>query len=186
MIILTRIYFFAFDVPNSDEKIPATIYSTLTKEDFNRADNIDFENVIDAFETMKATANPNIADTANAIVLNLLLAYDVSKNIKLLKTAEILNNWEIKNAKYDDENISKINTYQIIKRTRSFTEQEIINLCAIVDETDRHEIKFCVYSLLENYQSAKVYFNKLSENEQMLMREEPIYYFFEEMEKNNG
>lgn len=171
---------FAFDVPDSDEKIPATLYSTLTSDEFINVDNIDYENMIEIFEDIKRNANPNIAETANRIVLNLLLAYDKSKNPEHLIAAEHLNNWEIHNSEQLNSKIATINTLQIIKRKRGLYSQELSELCSLVeDPSSDAAIKFCAYLLMDNKVAADIHYQKLSTEYQNELAEEPIFHFYE-------
>ena len=145
------------------------------------ADNIDYENITLLFEKLKKNPGSqklDVVDFANASVLQLLIAYDITKNENQIKAAEKLNEWIIRQNDKTMQTISMLNRLQIIKRYRELTEKEVDWLYDLIErEESGKETKVAAYLLLDNQERAKKHFELMDEMERKEFSSYPIFYF---------
>ena len=118
-------------------------------------------------------------------MLNVLLAYDKSKNDRLIRLAEQMANWILENGVDSVEHeIALLNFLQIARRQRSLTLDEIQKLSVITENGDtREDIKVGAYLLLGNQPAAQMHLDKLSKDIQDAFRDYPIFYFWNEQKE---
>lgn len=115
--------------------------------------------------------NNDYKDLVNDFMIRLLGYYDKSKDLKALDLAKDLN--ELFN-KYED-NILKINRYQIIKRERHLTQTELKDIISIKKRNFDLEIQCCTNILLENYIEARDNLDNMEQSVREKFKEYPIY-----------
>jgi len=97
-----------------------------------------------------------------------------------LKTCKDFSEW-ISEAPEDELNyeIRTLNALQTIKRYRDFNNDEIRILYSMVENKDTREDSIVgAYLLLGQQQAAEMHFEKMSEEEQNIFKEYPIYNFW--------
>lgn len=104
----------------------------------------------------------------NNLVLEILRAYDEQKekNIKLLKLAIEITELLLKEFKKSEALFLKLNKFQIIKRERKFNLNEIEELYKLKFSTKDNVNLMVINILLDNFQEANDYFNKLLSKEE--------------------
>lgn len=112
-------------------------------------------------------------DDLNLFFVEIMSAYDKTKNEKYYKMSKLLITKLLKVKRTDE--ISLINYYQLIKRKRDFSEKEIFELEQIEDKTDNKLIICAVNILLENKNLAKRLIEQLPEEQQRIFKDFPIY-----------
>ena len=151
----------------------------FNREDFSSIANIDYSQLIPSYaEAYKS--NPNLTDRANNDMLMALIAYDKQENkdIRILKAAKKISNWIIAtNDKNHELNI--INKFQILKRERELSKEEIRLLCSLISKQEiENSMKVAIYLLLDNQNMAEYHFDLLSTEEQHFFKSLPIYHFW--------
>ena len=121
-----------------------------------------------------------MAEYAVQDMLRMLLAYDKTggKKTKLLDAAEALNNWFIETKRFGDLPINEINSFQILKRRGSLSENNTNRICEILESDVPADYKAACMLLLDNQTGAEYYFKKLSENKKKEFKALPIYKFW--------
>ena len=157
----------------AENGIVTTPYIILKKEDFLTMSNINLKNIKYSISNI-----PEIGKQINDIrllMLEILLAYDESKNNELLNLARYINNLIIKkDEKY--ETINVINKLQIVNRSRELKLKEIDELYNIRElENDNLPVLCAIAILLKNYSDFNRYFSKLSRKEKEEFKKYPIY-----------
>lgn len=178
-------FIFGYDVPDSDEKFFTSNFSVLTVNDYIEVDNIDYDRILPSYQAL-VEKNPKIYTRANLDMLNILSAYDKTKNEKLLRLAEQMADWIFENgADLLGDDIAYLNIKQIARRQRDLTLDEIQKLYAITENGDAsEEIKVGAYLLLGNQLAAQMHFNKIAEDIKAAFKEYPIFYFWQEQKED--
>lgn len=163
---------FYFDSEQKEEAMSP--YVNLTEEHILEASNFNTEIVKQSFTELDSTKEVTCEYIRN-FVLTLLKAYDKDNTrTDILDLAYDLNELiKIEKTKV----IDKINAYQILKRKRSLSEQEIDELYIIKDSNDDIAVQVAISLLLDNKSDFNRYFNKLNIEEQELLKQFPIYHF---------
>ena len=154
-------------------------FSLLSVEQFAEASNFDFSLMVDNYKFF-AEQNEKVAEYAVQDMLRMLLAYDKTggKKTKLLDAAEALNNWFIETKRFGDLPINEINSFQILKRRGSLSENNTNRICEILESDVPADYKAACMLLLDNQTGAEYYFKKLSENKKKEFKALPIYKFW--------
>ena len=157
---------------------PWSFYLHMTAEDF-LCSNADFNRILASIKAMKVcdreltirfSKTRNIG--ANNMLLEIIKAYDSQKikNKHLLQFAE-----DMADIVMTTEPITIINKYQIIKRKRSFTNDEIANLVSLREAREEKVYKCAVSILLDELKEAKMLLEELSFDERKQITDYPIY-----------
>ncbi|EES90328.1 hypothetical protein CLG_B2271 [Clostridium phage D-1873] len=155
------------DLIDSDNQVhTVSLYTQLKKEDFLVTSNINYKNIIDSYIKMPKSETQN--NLYNNLVLEILRAYDEQKekNIKLLKLAIEITELLLKEFKKSEALFLKLNKFQIIKRERKFNLNEIEELYKLKFSTKDNVNLMVINILLDNFQEANDYFNKLLSKEE--------------------
>ena len=105
--------------------------------------------------------------------VEILSAYDVTKNEKYYSMATLLIK-KLLQVEEDNEN-GIINRLQLLKRKRELSEKEISELESLEEKTENDMIMCAINVLLDNKHKAKQLINKLSEADQEIFKNYPIY-----------
>ncbi len=168
-------------------RYPLSQYALLKSDDLLSTDNVNWQVLLPSFQ--KVEMHEETFERANWFLLELLSAYDKSKNKEILGVAKDFSDWII--TADEDElpyNIRKLNQLQITKRMRNLNADEIKSLYKIIlgDKVD-DEIFVGAYLLLGEQKSAEEYFEKLSPETQDEFKNYPIYHFWKKSEdEDNG
>lgn len=144
--------------------VVAPQYSALRPIDFISAENINFSSISSSYIELYSASNPDLPLRANEDVWNLLLAYDMSKDSRFLHLAEKINDWVIST----DYKLFKINDFpyinkcQIKRRKGIFDDEDRAKLTSFISKRYNNDLLTMVYILLEDFDSAKIYFEKMN------------------------
>jgi len=166
---------------DSDDKYITSHYSILQKDDYLKISNIDYDAILPSYQVL-LKSNPTIFERANMDMLNMISAYDVNKNSKLLTVAKSFAEW-IFNEDKDvlSYEIKLLNLLQIIRRERALNLDEVKQLCAITENSLASEdIKVAAYLLLNNQMAAQIHFDMLDKDMQDNFIKYPIFALWEE------
>lgn len=163
-----KIKVFYFNEKN--EQIIISPYINLTAENLVKFSNIDLEVIKSTFQ--EDTYTKETCERYNLWLLEVIKAYDITRDKKWIEFAKYLNNKILNN--------SRITTYivnekQIIKRERDLTIDEKEELYQIKEKEVDNMMLCAISILLENWSDYERYFNKLSEEEKKQFIEFPIY-----------
>lgn len=146
-------------------------YVILKADDIIKADNCTCKQIVEELMTIE---NDGHYSDSNLVFLELLRAYDKTKDIQYLNEALKLADWLTKAECLNG--ISIINYYQTVKRQNALSEEQEDELLKVIDEyPDNEEIKAGAYILLENYKMAKRCLNKLDSKSKETFKTYPIY-----------
>ena len=177
-----KIYNYFSDIENiihacifdeNKKEIQISPYVNLTKENLIESSNLNINVMKKSFK--RFSNNELVLEQYNNFMLQVLQAFDATKDNKFLDLAKYINKIIIEHV---PQNVNyKINELQIIKRYREYTEQEYEELYNLRD-TEKDSIIQCAISiLLDNENDFKRLFNKLDENTKNNFRSFPIYNF---------
>ncbi|HMN26176.1 MAG TPA: hypothetical protein PKE38_16840, partial [Ignavibacteriaceae bacterium] len=134
--------------------------------------NLDFDLIIEDIEK-----HPLTSITSDLIIrfgLELIKTYDCTKEETFLASALEIYKWlQLKNECVE---INKINEYQILRRRRTFTQEEKRQLLFLRDnEAGNNGVLCAINILLENKTEAEIYFESLVAKEKEDFYNYPIY-----------
>lgn len=123
-----------------------------------------------SFEDMEISDGEYIL--MNMQVLEILKAYDITKNEILLNYAEYLIDLLLK---HDFSNpIYYINYVQILKRQNKISDDNLIKLVEIKEQSDETEIKLACNILLDNKNEVKALLKTIDSNTLEIFKQYPI------------
>lgn len=172
-----------------DGKCPETIFPIshfvqLQKNDFLTLSNIDFGGLIKDLKDTPFNLATFSLITEN-FWLRLLGAYDKAegpRKDKLLEVCKKLVDW-IENMPDDDIDeqnklVKTLNVFQTVKRYREFTAEERKSLWSIAIGAEKQKTaQVGAYWLLDQQELAKEEFEKLSKEDQEILKNAPIFHF---------
>ena len=170
---------FAVDKGDGHKSIVSFYSAVFQRDDLATLINIDYDNFIKAYEDA-AQFNRAISEQSNQDVLCLINAYDKAENKdeRLLEYALKLTDW-ISNLPETDEVlfVYRLNKMQILKRMGAITEQERSELIDISESNIPAFGKWAANLLLEDYERANLFWEKMSEEERKIYKHYPIFLF---------
>lgn len=133
--------------------LPVPLCTILQESNYISTSNIDFANLLDAYK--RYPMSPALFEIANASMLRMISAYDKApqprKNV-LLRTAYQFAEWlmEDKDSSWDSR-IAKINYYQIVRRERELTIDEIDDIRTLLMNhlTERTYLLVAIFYLVD-------------------------------------
>ena len=167
---------FSKDDEELNHPIPVSQYLLLDKNAFLYASNIDFESIEKSIAIMNH--HPDILDSTNRLLLNILLAYDLqkTKDMRLLDLADAICKWIS-----DDSDIVvpvyRLNQLQIKKRRAPLSNRDRIELIKLAEEGNKSEIRCGAFLLLDDSVEAQKCFDQLTKAEQEDFLTYPICSF---------
>ena len=171
---------------NTSKTIKASPFSYLQNEDlWVKCDNIPYEMQISSYKNLGGDYE-HIYELANLDLLSMIKAYDVvekddtHKRAQLLEAINNLDNWLLSTDKSDERHlIHTINHYQIIKRHRCYTEDEIDSIKSLYTNDEiSMQIKVCLSLLLDDMQSFHTWYENCTDSEKTQLKSWPIWRFF--------
>lgn len=109
----------------------------------------------------------------STMFVEILAAYDLTNNEKYYNIAELLTNKLLEMS--PDCELWKLNKYQLAKRKRILSEEELQDIEMILEKTDLDITKCAANILLDNKRQARKILENLSEEDQLGFKEFPIY-----------
>ena len=161
----------SFECILEDKLYKFSPYITLKKEELIKALNMNTRTIE---KSIKKIYTPELSEYYNSFLLEVLKAYDETKETKWLKLAEMIITLIISKEK-GNNNIYIINKYQILKRKRKLIDKEKNELKAIYDLDDNIMIKVSCAILIDNSYDFKFNFEKLNKKEKEEFQKYPIY-----------
>ena len=157
-----------------NESFALSQFLPMNKTHFLNISNIDYDEIYN--DIININGCKYYYDWVIRFVLEMLLAYDINKDKKLLNEALRLYDWLQSVYNIDSvKPIHLINSLQIAKRLRKLKKEEINCLNDFVEQNNIKDIYLLgAHILLGNKNSAKRYYGKLSENEKKEFNEYPI------------
>lgn len=163
----------------------ASLYSYLKNDHlWERVDNIDYSGLIEAADKMCKVDEAGYVMT-NYDVLAMISASDAvektdkQRSERLLVEAAKLNSWLEENDIHKElKPMHKVNGLQIIKRQRSFSEDEIADMNSMLEDgsTD-NSLKAALALLLGKHEEFEGFYGKMTKEDQEAMRNFPIWRF---------
>lgn len=174
---------------NGKEEKEASPYSCLRDGHlWQTIDNIYYDGLIAATSKM-CKVNEDGYAIANMDVLAMILASDaiertdVERHNRLLLEAAKLNKWLEEND-FDDKHkaMHKVNTLQIVKRQRNFTDDEISLMDRMMEDTNIGDsLKVAISLLLEQLELFGKYYGLISDEDKEQLKSQPIWRFYSKM-----
>ena len=161
----------------STEVYPVPQCALICAQDYIDISNIQFSKLLSKFKSF--SGQKEISSSANNTLLELLLAYDKSKDNRkgiILATAESFADW-LYNLPEDefDRNIALLNKMQVAIRLRALNEDETKALYRVIEDSSSNQLLLTgAYILLAEYTLAELHFAKLSADEQEAFLTYPI------------
>lgn len=151
-------------------KFPTSKYTILMAEDFATISNLNFGIIVD--ELIQTNNSGHISRTIFTL-LEMLKAYDITKNQALLEEAIRLADW-LKQT--DETDISLINLLQCHYRKRELNEEEE-NVLEDMIARNREDKQICAaaYILLGKSKRARSIIDILSDEQKKVFEDYPIY-----------
>lgn len=125
-------------------------------------------------KSIKKIYTPELSEKYTLFLLEVLMAYDETKEARWLELSEMIITLIISKEK-ENNNIYIINKYQILRRKRKLTDKEKNELKAIYDSDKNVMIKASCAILIDNSYDFKFNFEKLNEKEKEEFQKYPIY-----------
>lgn len=170
---------------NTSKTIKASPFSYLQNEDlWVKCDNIPYEMQISSYKNLGGDYE-HIYELANLDLLSMIKAYDIvekddtHKRVQLSEAINNLDNWLLSTDKSDERHlIHTINHYQIIKRHRCYTEDEIDSIKSLYTNDEiSMQIKVCLSLLLDDMQSFHTWYKNCTDSEKTQLKSWPIWRF---------
>ena len=150
-------------------------FSMLKAEHFLSADNMNLQRVVaDLKDIPPSEASAN---HTNAVMLEMLKAYDQQNNPQLLEASSNLARWLGELKQFFSEDIATINALQIIARQRKLTYTEKQRLSKIIEATADVAIKIGAFLLLDEQEEARRLLSTLEDPAQSAFSQYPIAKF---------
>lgn len=174
---------------NDGKDYVSSYHVLLKKNEILKSCNLNYDKIIEQIKLVPTSEY--YSSQVILFLLELLRAYDESKGEReeIYEAATIISRWLLEEDLYTSKNLLLLNYYQTIKRMRDLEEEEIKELLQIIEsDAEQEEIYTGAYLLLDNQEAATIHFNKMSEEEQEMFRNYPIFRFWNETkeEQTNG
>ena len=158
-------------VYKNGEMFNTSKYVIMKSEDIIKADNVDSKTIVDELMLYE---NDGHYLNSNFLLLELIKAYDQTKQSEYLKEAIRLAEW-LKNANCL-EGVSAINYLQCIARQSELSSEQETDLMELLEKySDNEQMKAGIHILLGNYKMAKLCLDKLDVDKKAEFCELPIY-----------
>ena len=167
---------------NDGKDYVSSYHVLLKKNEILKSCNLNYDKIIEQIKLVPTSEY--YSSQVILFLLELLSAYDESKGEReeIYEAATIISRWLLEEDLYTSKNLLLLNYYQTIKRMRDLEEEEIKELLQIIEsDAEQEEIYTGAYLLLDNQEAATIHFNRMSEEEQEVFRNYPIFYFWKEI-----
>jgi hypothetical protein len=155
-----------------------SMYVILKQEFLTLVDNLDLAVVLR--DIKKVVFSKGYGEATNLFGLELIKAYDVSNRREFLDTASSIFEW-LQQMEYGNL-IYKLNDMQIIRRKRTFNQDEKTFLIKETTQNPGNNRILCAINiLLENKSEAELFFDQLIEEEKEEFIQYPIFTFAKQL-----
>lgn len=162
---------FHFKLVNGDIEVYNNNIFLNLNDNAYLADDINFDEMKNVFK--EYSFKDEEYNLLNLQVLEIIKAFDICNNEKLLEYADYLINILLEKDKNFYE-IYYINYCQILKRMNRLNESNMFELIKIRDNTTNEEIKICCNLLLDNKIEANILIKKLNTDSLKILKSYPI------------
>lgn len=169
---------------DEDEIIPVSQYSMMKADDFISIDNLNLQSIINDYK--RIPPHRKVVENGNIIMLEMLKAYDTSKNETFLAAANSMLKWLENNNDKIDREIIIINKHQIHRRERKLTFLEKQELYKIIETTQEITYKIGAFILLDEQDEAQNLLNTMKQDAKSEFMSYPIFKFYFKEENPNG
>lgn len=183
----TNIYNYFSDLSNimkvfyydeNKKEIPISVYINMKMTTLLEYSNINFDVIKETFNSLDS--NEETLERCNLWMLEVLKAYDQSKENMVLDLAKYINE---RIMEHRNNNVDIINKMQILKRLRDLNVDEKETLYSLREEDKDIMIQCAIAILLENKSDFERYFSKLDNEEKDNFRNFPIFNLIIRSEK---
>ena len=155
---------------------PMSPYIGMKKAEILMYSNISCENIYQSI--VETQGDNNYFFALNHLILELIEAYDNSGKIEIYELTLKILDWMIEKQPGSD-NIYLINKFQLLKRRRELSMEEIEILLRFKNEEIDLMMLTAICILMDNRTEAKLYYMRLEEDMQESFKELPIYRLWE-------
>lgn len=155
---------------------PMSPYIGMKKAEIIMYSNISCENIYQSI--VETQGDNNYFFALNHFILELIDAYDESGKIEIYELALKILDWMIEK-QLGADNIYLINKFQLLKRRRELSMEEIEILLQFKNEETDLMMLTAICILMDNLTEAKLYYMRLEEDMQESFKELPIYRLWE-------
>lgn len=157
------------------ERKDATQFAFLNKKALIELSNIDFCAIVNDVKRFPAD-NQAVVRANTLLILNMLSAYDETKDLQLLNAAIEISGWLYKNLRCGDSAPVMLNFFQSVIRLRPLTNEEQSCILLATKKEETPEILLAGRSiLLGDYDCAEKLIEKLPKAERDYFKSLPIY-----------
>ena len=125
-----------------------------------------------------------IINEANLLMLEMIKAYDKSKNDELLVTAKKINDWLQEHPKLIGREVCIINKYQIKIRKTYLGYSDKAELFSIIEKSENNNYRAGAFILLGEFDEAKKIFDSYGEEQMQEFINYPIYTLYQQSGEN--
>lgn len=154
----------------------------MTMADFLKYDNIRLPMIADDFKLLPCSEE--IINEANLLMLEMIKAYDKSKNDELLVTAKKINDWLQEHPKLIGREVCIINKYQIKIRKTYLGYSDKAELFSIIEKSENNNYRAGAFILLGEFDEAKKIFDSYGEEQMQEFINYPIYTLYQQSGEN--
>lgn len=161
---------------------PVSPYIMMKKDEVLTYSNISFKNIYKSI--ISIPEDEYYFSGVNLFILELIDAYDESGKIEIYEMALKIMEWMI-NKQPESDNVYLINKFQILKRRREFSIEELERLLQLKNEEKDLMMLTAICILMDNLSEAKLNYLKLDEEMKERFKKFPIYRLWEKNESLN-
>ena len=161
------------------KEYPSSYHVLLKKDAILKSCNLNYDKIIEQIKLVPESER--YSAQVILLLLEMLSAYDESKEKRkdILEAAIKIAKWLLEDDIYTSKTLLKLNYYQAVKRERALNVEELKELLQIIEsDSEKEEIYIGAYLLLDNREAANVHFQRMTEEEQKVFRNYPIFYFW--------
>ena len=159
------------------KEYPSSRYVLLQRDHFLYGCNINYDDLY--VDVIKVRMNPFHFHRVTLLILEMLKAYDINKDVKLLNVSERLAIWLLDNDSEENKNIAVINLIQIKKRKGTITEEDIKSILNILASNIDDQCKAACWILLDMPDNAQKIIDTMDDDKKNTFERYPIYHLLE-------
>ena len=167
---------------DGDKATRISQFTVMTMADFLKYDNIRLPMIADDFKLLPCSEE--IINEANLLMLEMIKAYDKSKNDELLVTAKKINDWLQEHPKLIGREVCIINKYQIKIRKTYLGYSDKAELFSIIEKSENNNYRAGAFILLGEFDEAKKIFDSYGEEQMQEFINYPIYTLYQQSGEN--
>lgn len=163
---------------NDDKETRISQFTFITMDDFLKYDNMYLSMIVEDFKLLPHSEE--VINEANLLMLEMIKAYDQSKNEELLDAAKQINEWLREYPKLIEKEICIINGCQIKIRKEQLSYRDKVTLFSIVEKSENINYRAGAFILLGDIDEANKIFASFSEDQMHAFINYPIYTLYQQ------